>query len=170
MPTATKTRTVSRRPASPANVAALFREWLSLRRMERLTANRVTALRDQLLEVVEKTGTVDEKGHQILPLPTIVVDEDGERWEGLQRQRVVTRTFDEDRAVALLKRHRLWIGKEQLRALEALRAALPALSIDVAPNPEAMLRLAYEGKRLSAEEFDGLFTERVTYRFVPKKV
>lgn len=170
MPTATKTRTVSRRPVTSANVAAIFREWLSLRRMERLTADRVTALRDQLLEVVEKTGTLDEKGHQILPLPTIVVDEDGERWEGLQRQRVVTRTFDEDGAVALLKRHRLWIGKEQLRALEALRAALPALSIDVAPNPEAMLRLAYEGKRLSAAEFDALFTEKVTYRFVPKKV
>lgn len=166
-----KTRAVPRkRPGPVADVAGLFRQWLSLRRVERLTAERVASLRDQLMEVVEKAGTSDEKGHQIFSLPTIVVDEDGERWEGLQRQRVVTRVFDEEGAVALLKRHRLWLKPEQLRALEALRAALPALSIDVAPNPDAMLRLAYEGKRITASEFDALFTEKVSYRFVPKKV
>lgn len=173
MPTTTRTpakRRVRKGAPEQVDVAATFTEWLALRRMEKLTAERVTGLRDQLMAVVEAQGRTDEHQHQFLPFSSPIVDEDGVKWAGLKRERAVTHIFDEEAAVALLKSKKLWPTREQLRVLEEIRAANPALTFTFAPDPDALLRLAYEGQRITPAEYDALFTDRVGYRFVPQRL
>lgn len=119
---------------------------------------RKTELRNQMLEIVETDHVEDEeKGHlnHALPEPVTV---DGKTYRGFQKQRKVSQTFNEDRALELLH------AKASAEGAEITEEDFMTPVLD----QDKVARL-YAQDHLTDEEFDSLFEENVTYSFVAMK-
>jgi hypothetical protein len=109
---------------------------------------RASLIKSDLMEVVEKYGETDSKGHQFLDLPEVVGG-----YVRLQRQRRVSQGVDEERAAEILKERNL---------SERCYKMIPVLDED------EILACHYLGL-LSQEDLDEMFPKKITYAFVPEK-
>ena len=136
-------RTVSNNP-----IILKVREYLTYKkRIDDMTKSQ-SAIKNELMEVVEEHGVEDDKGHVWFELP-----EEVDGYVSLQRQRRVSQKLDMDAAVAILATKGL---------ADRCIKTIPTVDED-----EVMACL-YEGK-LSEKDIDEMFPKTITGAFVPSK-
>lgn len=142
---------VVRREATKFDVSSvlpLVREYSGVRAQGEMIKEREGELKKRLSIIVEEHGTQDEKGHLRLDLP-----ESTGGYLGLQRQRRVSRTLDEDKAAKILK-----------------AAGLTDVCYRMEPvlDQDAVMAQLYSGG-LSEEDIDEMFPTKISYAFLPVK-
>ena len=122
--------------------------WLEAKERYDAAKKEMDKYRPSLMEALDELGDEDENGHRFLDLPVQVG-----KWVGLQRQRRVTDTVDEQAALELLKE----------KGLED-RCVKMVPQID----QDAIYAALYEGL-LSEDDIYAMFPPRVTYALVAVK-
>lgn len=126
----------------------MIREYVVLGEQIKALTTRRDELKTTLSEVVQTRGESDGGGHQYLPLPTTVGG-----YSGFQRQRRVSRTYDEQAAMEILSSAGL---KDRcVHQVETL-------------DQDMVMQLLTEGD-LTEEHIDKMFPPKVTYALVPVK-
>jgi hypothetical protein len=183
MPTGSKTK----KPAAPSHsIVETAAAWLVSKREKRRFEDVEKELNKKLSAAVEAEGSTDEKGHVWFRLPDVITgwDKDGkeERFNALQRQRRVSVVLDGDAAIEILERHDLVeeCSRSYLevtdteRAIEVLEAAgllAPGSGIEVRTVPdEDAIRGAFFEDKITQEEFDRIFTSKVTWALLPGRL
>lgn len=125
-----------------------LRQYLSLKGEVELLTNRINTIKARLTEHVEQSGETTEKGHL-----TLTVDDPIKGEVTLTKQRKVSKTLDINLAEALLEERGV---KEQCIKM------VPTID-------EAAIMAAYYQGKLSEEDIDKMFPERVSYAFIVKE-
>jgi hypothetical protein len=128
-----------------------LRLWVHLRTQMERTQGQLNHLRDELNAHVDQFGYSDESGHLRLEIDR-PFEFGGKRYEGIKRERRVSRTLNEERAQSLAQAKGL---------LERLFPMRPVLDADE-------LYVLYEEGLLTENEIDDLFDARVTWAFKPQ--
>lgn len=141
---ATRTVTV----VDPDDPQAKAREFLRLRAQAEQITKAANKFKADLLEYISREGLDEGDGHQWLDLP-----EEIEGYLALKRERRVSRTVDED------------IATEILRAKD-----MYAECVELVPtiNEDAVMGALYQG-RLTEDEVDAMFPQKITYALVPSR-
>lgn len=144
-------RKISKAVAAPLDMNALMmatREYLGLgRNIKDLTA-RQSDIKKKLAAAVEENGEEDDRGHVWLQLPESV-----EGVYALQRQRRVSQSLDEDKAVDILN---------ELGLLESCSKVIRVI------DDEAVMAAHYDDK-ITESQIDSMYPKKVTFAFVPAK-
>lgn len=125
-----------------------LRQYLSLKGEVELLTNRINILKSRLTEHVESSGETTDKGHI-----TLTVDDPIKGEVVLTKQRKVSKPLDINVAEALLEERGI---KEQCIKM------IPTL------DDAAIMAAYYQGK-LTEEDIDKMFPEKVTYAFIVKE-
>lgn len=175
-------------PTGPKKIAEptaaeLAAAWLVTKREVHLMTTREKTLNRRLQTLAETFGEPDERGHVWLTLPVDVVgwDKEGreERYNALQRQRRVTVLMDEEEALHRLEAAGL-VDECSKTSIEVtdVEAAIKALTEAglLAPGSgitlhteidEAAVRGAYFQEKLTQQDYEAIFTERITWALLP---
>lgn len=105
-------------------------------------------IKKDLSAIVEEQGDTDEDGSQWLNLPSEVDD-----IASLKRERRVSRSLNQERAVELLTEKGLF---------DRVMVTTPVV------DEEELMACVYE-ELLTADEVDSIYDTKVTYAFVPSK-
>lgn len=140
-----------RASARDAALAEQLRTWVYLKAQVDRTTAQLNQLRDKISEHVERYGAIDESGHLRLAIGQ-AFEFAGRRYEGIKRERRVTRTVSEQRAQEL-----------------AERKSLTGRLFPVRPvfDPDELYVLYQEGL-VTEREIDDLFDVKVTWAFKPE--
>lgn len=122
--------------------------WLEAKERYDAAKKEMDKYRATLMGALDELGEEDENGHRFLDLPAQVG-----KWVGLQRQRRVTDTIDEETAFSILKE----------KGLED-RCVKMVPQID----QDAIYAALYQGL-LSEDDIYAMFPPRVTYALVAVK-
>lgn len=172
----TSTRRSARRPAGSLNsLTNRFAQWLTVKDESAVLKDRQDLLRDEIMVSINTIGELDEKGNtwvDIDPLP--FQDHSGKvfKYLHLKAEKHVTPavpTPDPDKAQALLKKKKLWLTKEQQKAIQDLQIACPFVSITVDVDTNAFARLLFTEKISDAEYESTLIEQKVSYQFRPSE-
>ena len=120
---------------------------LDKKSMDHLKAHQ-DKIKKNLLAALEEQGEVDDKGHRWITFPDAV-----EGFTGMQRQRRVSQSMDEEAADKLLTERGL--RDQCYKTIEVL-------------DQDVVMGLLYEGV-LSEQDIDTMFPSTVSYAFVPVK-
>lgn len=147
---ATTIRRPPRADVRPPGISAKLAQWATIRaEIDTLTA-RANHLRDELSQLVDSQGDVDDKGHRYLQLPSPITV--GEKTYGaIKRERRVSTVFKEDEA------------EETLQAKGLLARAQETITV---LSQDAIYLLNQEGL-LSDEEIDSFFGKKISFAFRP---
>lgn len=144
-------RKVSKTASEAMDPRALLlatKEYLGLGKNIKDLTTRQGEVKKRLSAVVEQHGEEDDRGHIWLRLP-----EEVEGVHSLQRQRRVSQSFDEDKAVEILAAAGL---------LESCSKTVRLV------DDEAVMAAHYDGK-LTEAQIDAMYPKKVTYAFVPAR-
>lgn len=125
------------------------REFNGLKRQVDLLTARQKSIRNDLMDLLDEYGEVDDKGHKVLELP-----EQCDDVVSLVAQRSVTRSLDPDAAEEILTAKSL---------LDRCIEMVPTL------NEDEILAARYEDL-LTDEDIEAMFPTSITFRFTPKRV
>ena len=146
--TATKVVKKRKRSTTTKVLADWFRQYRTAEKEEKAALARKNEVKARFMDVLEREGYEDEKGHRYLDL--------GEEIDGVEtvcRQRRVSQSVNSERAEALLKERGLW--KKATRVERVIDDA-------------KLAQLVFEGE-MTQKEFDALIDVRETPAFVPVK-
>lgn len=136
---------------SDSALAEKLRLWVYLKaQVDRNTA-QLNQLRDQISADVERYGRPDESGHVRMQLRR-PFEYGGKRYEGIKRERRVSRTLSQDRAEALANARGL---RDRLFPMR------PVFDADE-------LLVLYQQGLLTEGEIDGLYDTKITWAFKPE--
>lgn len=125
-----------------------FRSFVKLKKQIEDLTKLQNDIKTRLVEVLDKYGEPDDKGHIWFDLP-----EEVDGYKGMQRQRRVSQKLDLDAAMELLEEHNL---------SDRCVKMVPSLDED-----EVMACL-YEGL-LTETDVDTMFPKTITWAFIPVK-
>lgn len=140
--------TSKRAPQPVDDVNAAAREYVLIADEIAKMEKRKKALRDSLMQVIEKAGYEDDLGHMWIDL-----DEDIAGISALQRQRRVSRGVDMDSAT------------EILTGLELFDECTKVVHVI---DEDAIYKALFDEK-LTDADVDTIFPQSVTWALVPKK-
>lgn len=168
------TATRPKRARSRVTVGGLVREWLTADDYAKQSGKRAGELKDKLKGIIEKRGAEDERGSQILPLsePITFKTFDGKTkiYTALKRERHVTPAEplpDPGKAVALLKRLKLWMSKDDEKLIKEIVLANRFVTITVEVDPDAVAKAYFEGL-IDEDDYDAVLEEqRESWHFIP---
>lgn len=120
-----------------------LRQYLALKKEVELLTNRVNTLKSKLTEHVESEGQVDDRGHINLTVEDIT----------LTKQRRVSKNLDMNVAEPLLESKGI---KDQCIKM------VPVV------DESAVMAAFYQGK-LTEEDIDTMFPEKITWAFIVKE-
>lgn len=123
------------------------RQYVALKDQANLIGDRQTEVKKRLTAVIEEIGSFDDRGHMVLE-----VDDDVSGVSAIVKQRKVSKNLDMQVAEDLLTKRGI---------KDACIEMVPTL------NESAIMAAFYEGK-LSEEDIDAMFPEKVTYAFTLK--
>lgn len=123
-------------------------QYVSLKDEAEAITERVNTIKKRLTTYIEDLGEVNEKGSIVLP-----IEDDRTGTRSIVKQRRVSKMFDEDTANSVLKNSGL---------LEACTKTITVLDQD------AVMAAYYEGK-LTDDDIDAMFPEKVTWAIVLEK-
>lgn len=135
---------------SPEELSLKMRQWAQLRAQTDLISSRMNRLRDDLMEAALAGGDQDERGNIHLPLPAPITVGD-KTYSAIKREARKSTTLNEERALALA--HELGLQNE-------LITHEPRIDVD-------KLYAAWQRGRITEEQIDGLYDDKVTYAFKP---
>lgn len=130
-------------------LAGKFRTWLGIKAQVTSLTKDQNKLRDELKAEVETSGYEDDKGHIWLEFPAPI---DG--YASLKSEKRVTELLNEEVAETILKKKGI--------LEECLYQPPPQL------DPDEIRKQFYAGN-ITKRELDRIFTQQVTYAFVPQK-
>lgn len=144
------TKVVKKRKRSTTSkvLADWFRQYRAAEKEAKTAGARKDEIKGRFMEVLEREGYEDEKGHRYLDL--------GEEVDGIEkvcRQKRVGQTINRERAEKLLKGRDLW---------------RKATRVERVLDEQKLAQLVFEDE-ISQEEFDALIDRRETYAFTPVK-
>lgn len=128
-----------------------LRLWVYLKAQVDRTTGQLNHLRDEISADVERYGEPDESGHVRLPIAR-TFEYGGRRYEGIKRERRVSRLINQERAETLALDKGL-IGR--------LFPARPTFDPDE-------LYVLYQQGLLTEKEIDDLYDTKVTWAFKPE--
>jgi len=133
---------------SAAKIKQLFTDYIGIRQQRETFAKREDELKKLLSNMVETQGYTDDKGSEFIDFDAPI-----EGYAGLKRERRVVQSLDEDKALTIIR-----------------RAGLEDSCIRMVPqvNEDAVRVALYDGK-LSQDDIDAMFVQRVNYAFIPRK-
>lgn len=167
--------------SSPQVVSRTFATWLIAKEAVDRYQQEAQKLRDLLLQQIESQGQVDEKGNYFLPLPEPEPGSyAGADYVGLVRQKRVSLSLDEEKALAILGEKDLldscaesWIQVVDVDAAVRLltdAGLLPPGEVEVRTSlNEDAIRAAFFDRKLTREDFRAIFNEKITWALVPQK-
>lgn len=132
-------------------LAEKLRLWVYLKAQVDRTTAQLNQLRDEISEDVERAGQADESGHIRLAIGR-PFEYAGRRYEGVKRERRVTRTLSEQRAGDLAD------AKDLRGRLFPLRPVF---------DPDELYVLYQQGLVTEAE-IDSLYDTKVSWAFKPE--
>lgn len=122
-----------------------IRQYLSLKDEVDLLSKRQTELKKRLSEAVDSSGKMNDRGHKVLE-----VSDDIKGSVKLMRQRKVSKTLDISVAEDILTKRGI---------KDACIKMIPMLD-------ESAIMAAFYEDRLTEEDIDAMFPEKVTYAFL----
>lgn len=137
-----------REPKPVDDVNATAREYMMVKAEIAKMEKHQKALRDSLMEVIEKAGYEDDLGHKWIDL-----DESVAGISGLQRQRRVSRGTDMESATEILK---------------ALDLFEECTEIQYVLNEDAIYKALFD-ERLTDADIDTIYPQHETFALVTKK-
>jgi hypothetical protein len=133
---------------SAAKIKSLFTDYIGARRERETFAKREDELKKLLSSVVETQGYTDDKGSEYIDFGDTV-----EGYAGLKRERRVTQNLDEDKAMVILRKRKLF---------EACTRTITVVDEDA-------VRVALFDGKLTQDDIDAMFVSRISYAFIPRK-
>lgn len=164
------------------DVAPLLTEFGGHRKMSKELEARMKGLRDKLMAILERRGKPDDKGSLWLEF-----DEPVAGFEAICRQRRASVVLDESRAEEILTDAGIYdectdvqitIDAEQMDlVLDVLRKAGifdQVVTVNRILNDDKIMQVYFAEKdseepRLTESDIEAMFTEKVTWAFVPKE-
>jgi hypothetical protein len=140
----------SAKVVAPESLETLVAHFVECRETAKRFSDEAEKTKKVLMKIVEKNGQLGEEGHIVLDLPHPVAG-----FTALQRQKRKTRFLDAEAAMEWLKKKKLYDEVVEI--------------IEVEEIPEDKLYALVFEKRAKREDIDALYTENVTYAFVPVK-
>jgi hypothetical protein len=176
------TRVTRRGPQTKSDpLSSKITEFAAHKAMADQISKRMTALKDDMMAILESEGRPDEKGSMWIEFPTPVAG-----CEAIQRQRRVSTLFNEEVAERTIKSAGLWFDAVRTtlqlspdvieEVLELLKDLDPDSYDIIETIDDDRLAAAYyadqnsEDPKLTPAQFAEFFTEKVSYAFVPKWV
>jgi hypothetical protein len=133
----------------PQDIVNEVRQYVSVQDQIKLLTDRKNKLRDELLAVVTELGQEDGlKGHLFYE-----VNDSVSGISGIQKQKNVGNSYDEDAAERILKEKGLWE-----KCTKMVRVPV-----------EDEIRAARFTEQLSDEDIDAIFPPTISYKLVIKK-
>jgi len=145
---ATKVVKKRKRSTNTRILADWFRQFRTADAEEKAAQARKNEVKKRFLEVLEREGYEDDKGHRYLDL-----GEDIDGIEQVCRQKRVSQSINPQRAEEFLQDRDLW--KKATRVERVL-------------DESKLAQLVFEGE-ITQKEFDALIDVRESYAFVPVK-
>jgi hypothetical protein len=130
------------------SVESLLRDFLRYKSLSDDASGRAGEIKTSLIEIIERLGYTDDRGHQWFDL-----EEEVEGYYSLQRQKRISKALDQQTAEEILRER--GIHDECIKMVPSL-------------DEDAIMAALYEGT-LSDEDIDRMFPAKVTYAFVPSK-
>jgi hypothetical protein len=122
--------------------------WFGIKQQTAMLQKKLDQGKAQLKEIVQRYGQKDpESGSLFLDLGGLVSDQ---KIGTLKNQRRVTRSINTESAERILKRRRLW----------------NQMTKQVTVIDQEAVAAAYFDNKITAEEFDQIFTEQVIYSLI----
>lgn len=135
-------------PTPEERIISAFRQFVWLKKsIDDMIAEQAKA-KYFLLEQLDSTGVLDDKGHAWLDLPAPI-----EGYARIQRQRRVSQKLDEQVAEEILTRK--GVRDRAYKTVEVL-------------DEDAIMGMLYTGD-LTDEDLNAMFPKSITYAFVPVK-
>ena len=128
-------------------IVTWFKEFVGLKAQLDQIGSRQGEIKDRLKEAVEARGYEDSDGHLWYDLP-----EEIEGYTRLKREKRIREKFDEEAALALVKKKGL--EKKCIKMVPQL-------------DPDALAAARWE-KKITDKEFKALIDQTTTWAFVPK--
>jgi hypothetical protein len=126
-----------------------FRQWTLWKQRVDTEITRLNKLRDELMDAVIRDGDQDEKGSIFYALP-IPLESAGKTWKGIKREARTSVVFNEERGLAFAKEN----------GLNDVIVMVETIDLDA-------LYVAYQERRISEAQLDGLFDTKTSYAFKP---
>lgn len=134
--------------ASASKIKTLFGEYIGIRKQRETMAKKEDELKKLLASIVETQGYTDDKGSEYVDFAQPI-----EGYSGLKRERRVIPVLNEEKALEILRQHKLYE-----------RCTRQVTVVD-----EDAVRVAmYDGK-LTQDDIDAMFQYKISFAFVPKK-
>lgn len=186
MATATRriARTTKKGSTGAFDVVRKLKDFLTVKTEVKVLAKRETALKDDLSEFVDENGYTDDRGHIWFDLPEVVeaLDENGKTvlYNRIQRQRRVGEQFNADAAETILEKKKIKdaCSKSYLQVVDPDKAiavlkkhGLLDQGFEVITEIDAdEVRKAFYQKLITPAEYKRIFTQKITWAFLPSPV
>lgn len=171
--TASRRRTVTK---SEPRLVRRFKEWLVTRDEADQLADRKDVLRQRLLdELAEHSETyTDEKGNvwYDLPVPVTFKNRQGKvfKFSSLKRERRLSPAQpqpEEDKAIAVLKKKKLWLTADQEKVIQELQIACPFAVVSVDLDRNAFAAAVFK-KQITPDQYESTLQEQKEFSaFIP---